>query len=283
MEPKTEQAPLPPRSGPRVWPFVLVLLLVAVGLGVWFVVAQPRGPVESVAVDAGTPVVAAPVDAGPALSLDDGDALLKKLAAPWSKEALYAKWLDALVLRQLVAATQLVAEGNSPRAAVPFISIAGSFAVREEEVPGSAPPPAKKKSKSKVPPPPREVRTFIATQSFARYDSIAAVFGSIDAAAAGEAWSKLEPFCDVAFGEISRPGTRFHDTLRTAFTKLLAVHVPEGEVELVPKGAVYAFKDPQLEALSAAQKHLVRMGAKNAQLVQAQLRQFAEHAKLELP
>ena len=275
MEPNTEQAPISKRKGPPAWLLVVVLLLAAAGVGVWFVLSQPRGPMDT-AVDAGLPMESAPIDAGPALSLDDGDALLKKVAALWSKEALYAKWLDALVIRQLVAATQLVAEGNSPRAAVPFIFIAGPFAVREELA-------KKKKSKSKIPPPPREERLFISTPSFARYDGITATFASIDAAAAGEAWAKLEPFCDVAFGEISRPGTRFHDTLRTALAKLLAVQVPEGELEVVPKGAVYAFKDPQLESLTAAQKHLVRMGAKNAQLIQEQLRQFAVHAKLEAP
>lgn len=275
MEPNTEQAPISKRKGPPAWLLVVVLLLAAAGVGVWFVLSQPRGPMDT-AVDAGLLMESAPIDAGPALSLDDGDALLKKVAALWSKEALYAKWLDALVIRQLVAATQLVAEGNSPRAAVPFIFIAGPFAVREELA-------KKKKSKSKIPPPPREERLFISTPSFARYDGITATFASIDAAAAGEAWAKLEPFCDVAFGEISRPGTRFHDTLRTALAKLLAVQVPEGELEVVPKGAVYAFKDPQLESLTAAQKHLVRMGAKNAQLIQEQLRQFAVHAKLEAP
>ena len=280
MEPKTEQVPIPPRKGPRAWPMVSVLvLLAAAAVGVWFVASQPRGPEESAAVDAGVAVVIEPLDAGPTLFLDDGDALLKKLAARWSKEAPYAKWLDALVIRQLVAATQLVAEGNSPRAATPFIFIAGPFAVREEQVPRPTPP----KKKSKVPPPPRVERLFISTASFARYDGVSASFGSIDAAAAGDAWSKLEPFCDVAFGEISRPGTRFHETLRAALAKMLAVHVPDGELEVVPRGAVYAFKDPQLESLSSAQKHLVRMGAKNAQLIQAQLRQFAAHAKLEAP
>lgn len=278
MEQTTEQAPLSPRKRPPVWPFVLVALMAITGVVVWRVALQPRGLVESVA-DAGEPLVP---DAGPALSLDDGDALLKRLAAGWSADPQFAKWLDAIVLRQLVAATQLVAEGSSPRAAVPFISIAGAFSVREEPLP-TAPPKPKPTSKKKAPPPPpREERLFIAVESYARYDAIALTFASIDAGSAGDVWARLEPFCEVASAEISRPGTRFHDTLRAAMKRLLSVDVPEGEIEVAPKGAIYVFKDPSLESLSAAEKQLVRMGPGNARRIQAQLRVFAAHAKLDV-
>lgn len=275
MDPTTEQQPVTPKRGPGIWVFAVIALVAIGGFVAWKVAFEPRGHQESPVADAGiTPEV---VDAGPGLSIDDGDVLLKKLGAGWSTDPAYSKWLDALVLRQLVAATQSVAEGSSPRLSLPFISIAGPFAVREE----SPPAPAKKKKKG-PPPPPRDERLFISPESYARYDAIVATFGSIDAAAAGDAWAKLEPFCDVAFGEIARPGARFHDALTAAIKRMLSVKAPDGDVEVVAKGAIYLYKDPALEALSPAEKHLLRMGAKNSQIVQAQLRAFAAHAKLEV-
>ena len=40
-------------------------------------------------------------------------------------------------------------------------------------------------------------------------------------------------------------------------------------------------KEPELEALSPAEKHLFRMGAKNAQVVQSSLKRFASAAGLK--
>jgi hypothetical protein len=39
-------------------------------------------------------------------------------------------------------------------------------------------------------------------------------------------------------------------------------------------GAVYAFSDPKLEALGPVEKHLLRMGPRNARLVQAKAREI---------
>jgi hypothetical protein len=39
---------------------------------------------------------------------------------------------------------------------------------------------------------------------------------------------------------------------------------------------VWAFADPELEALSAAEKHLLRMGPENARQVQEKLSELAE-------
>ena len=40
------------------------------------------------------------------------------------------------------------------------------------------------------------------------------------------------------------------------------------------RGASYAYADPRYEALTGAQKQLLRMGPANAQRVQARLREF---------
>lgn len=264
-----DSAPTPPPKRGPLWPFVLLIILVAGGFLAWRVLERPQTVfVPPQSPDAGVAVTEA-VDAAVPANLDDGDTQLRKLAAGWSSDPTFAKWLDLLSLRHLVAAAQLVADGASPRPALPFLSITGPFVVREVEAP--------KPAKGKVRPPPG---LFVATASYARYDGLLQVFGSVNAAAAGDAYAQLRPFCDAAFGEIGRPGKRFDDVLTAALRRVLEVKPIDGEVELVPKGAVYAFADPALEALSAAEKQVLRLGPENGRVLQRQLREFAAHAKL---
>ncbi|GMU59428.1 MAG: hypothetical protein AMXMBFR34_11910 [Myxococcaceae bacterium] len=280
--------PNPTPSAPRrrsSWPLALLVLLVAGAAGYFAVSAllPPRVPVETPppVVDAG---VAAAVDAGPVLPpIEDGDVLLKKLARDWSTDPLFGKWLDAASLRHLVAAVQAVADGESPRESLPFVSLAGRFSVREEAPP--APNKKKKpaKKKNKAPPPPGETRQYIAPESYARYDVPTKALTSVPAATAGAAYGQVRPFLDAAFAEMGRPGKRFDDVFTAALQRMLAVKVPAGEVEVVPKGLAYAFKDETLEGLKPAEKHLVRMGPQNGRAVQAWLRAFGESAKLLPP
>lgn len=259
------------------WPIVVIVVLVLVAAGAFFafrVLEEPRVDAEASVVHVGG---AQAGDAGPALSLDDGDALLKKLAAGWSSHALFLKWLESFGLRQLVAATQLVADGESPRPVLPFLSIAGPFVVREE-APVGRPARAGRRRRAPSPPP----RLFIAPESYARYDEMTRVVTSVNAEALGDAWAELSPYVAVAFGEIGRPGTHFDDILTVALRRLLTVDLPEGDVELVPEGAVYGYKDPKLQSATKAEKHLLRMGPKNARAIQVALRNFAAHAHLDL-
>lgn len=273
MEPNPTSAP--PRR--RAWPFVLVALVVLAGAGffAWRVLEPPRGPGETPAppVDAGV-AVAEPVDAGPGVSIDDGDALLKRLASGWSTDPLFAKWLDAASLRHLVAAVQAVADGESPRASLPFVAI-GGFTVREEPA-AVRKRPTKGKHRAPAPPP----RLFISTESYARYDVPTRALTSVPAATAGAAYAQVRPFLDAVFSEVGRPGTRFDDVFTAALQRVLAVPLPEGEVEVVPKGLAYAFKDESLERMSPAEKHMLRLGRTNASALQQWLRAFGESAGL---
>jgi len=125
-------------------------------------------------------------------------------------------------------------------------------------------------------------RRFISQASFKRYDALGKLVGSIDAAAAGDAYAQLLPYCDAVFAEIGVPGKKFEDQLAAAVRRVVNVKFPEGEVELVPKGAVYAYADPTLESLSAAEKQVLRLGPENGRILQRQLRAFAARAKLNL-
>jgi hypothetical protein len=59
--------------------------------------------------------------------------------------------------------------------------------------------------------------------------------------------------------------------------------VPTGPVEVIPKGALYAYADLRLEALSGAEKHLLRMGPENMRKVQTKLSEIASALGLRSP
>jgi hypothetical protein len=53
------------------------------------------------------------------------------------------------------------------------------------------------------------------------------------------------------------------------------VPVVDGDIALQPAGIGYAYADPRLETMSAAQKQLFRMGPDNVRAVQGKLREIA--------
>lgn len=268
--------PPPPTSfrRPSRWPWVVgALLLLGTPLALYLATREPAPPPPPPVVDAGPP--APPVDAGPPRSLPEGDALLRKLLASLGAPAALLSWLEGDdVLRRLVAAVNLIAEGQSPRPMLTFFPVKGAFQARE--VLGPLPPRPKK-----GPPPPRPARYFVARASYQRYEGVSAALDALDAAAAGRVYGDLRPFLDAAYREIGRPDTHFDDVLVKAAGVLLAVRWPPGEVELTPSGAVWLYADPALEALAPAQKHLLRMGPAYGGTVQKQLRAFLAAAGLQ--
>jgi len=96
-------------------------------------------------------------------------------------------------------------------------------------------------------------------------------------------YARLYPLCQRAYGELGYPNRYFNDRLIDVIDHLLATPEVKGPIKLVPpdvKGPVklerpwvmYEFADPELEARSAGQKILIRMGAGNAARVKAKLR-----------
>jgi hypothetical protein len=252
---------------------LLVALAVLVGAGVWYSVQRmkaqppppvaPPPPVVAQVPDAGTPIPQGP------LSVAEGDAKVREWVGPLSQDPELAKWLalEGLLQRFTTAVTN-IADGESPRMVLSFLAPTEGFKVVETPV---------KTPKGK----PRQVKTTIGPKSYERYDTVAHVMGSVDVPGVRHAWVNLKPLVERVYVEIAPPGRTFDQTLNQAIQNLLAVPVPQGDVEVVPKGNLYAYTDPKLEGLSQAQKHLLRMGPKNMQIVQRRLTEL--HTALSLP
>ncbi|QSQ15585.1 DUF3014 domain-containing protein [Myxococcus landrumensis] len=199
--------------------------------------------------DAGAPVA----PSAPEASLPESDGRVRELASRMSEAEELSKWLQEKdLVRRVTAAVNNVAAGDSPRMVLGFLRPAEAFQVVE----------AKDKTLT------------IDPKSHARYDLVARVVDTFDAQVAGSMYRDLKPLIDQAHREIAPPGQAFDSTFSHAIQHLLAVPVPEGALEVRPHGGFYVYVSPELEGLSAAQKHLLRMGPQNIRLIQAKLREL---------
>ncbi|AKQ66252.1 hypothetical protein A176_003164 [Myxococcus hansupus] len=206
--------------------------------------AVPAAPTERVADVAPAPATV------PEVSLTEQDAEIRSHASQLSPDPELARWMNEKdLVRRFTAAVTSIAEGASPRTMLGFLAPTGAFSVTE--VDGT---------------------TVIDPASYARYDTVARVIGSIDTQSAASVYRELKPLIDQANAEIAPPGQTFNSSLSAAIQHLLKVPVQEGPVEVIPEGALHAYAAPELEDLSPAQKHLLRMGPKNMRLIQAKLR-----------
>ncbi len=246
------------RRSRRTRLLVIAVVLVVIGVPAVVVYLRWKDSQKTASVapppESAATAQAPPAPTPPAVDAAQGEALLRDLASKLSSSPELAKWLaEDGILRRLVAAVNLVAEGNSPRPVVAFLAPSGGFAVVRENR-----------------------HLYASPRSYARYDFIARVLGSIDPVAAAKAYGQLKPFFEAAFSEVGRPGRTFDAALHDAIKNLTSTPVPNTDPELQEKGLFYAYIDPALEQLGPAQKHLLRTGPKNARPIQDWLNKFVK-------
>jgi hypothetical protein len=78
-----------------------------------------------------------------------------------------------------------------------------------------------------------------------------------------------------AYRELGYPAGNFHQTLYRAIIEILRTPVVEDAIAVEKNITTYIYKDPKLEDLDDVQKHLIRMGPENLQLIQVKLREIA--------
>lgn len=190
-------------------------------------------------------------------SLDESDGLVRDLAKDLSRDPQFSSWLTTPdLLRTLTAVVENVVTNENPRPHLGFLAPKQPFAVIQ-----------------------REGRTFIDPESYRRFDGLAEAVASIDAAGSARVYGQLEPLFALAYRELGHPQGGFAKSLRNAVDLLAHTPIPEGDVQVRPvlrPVLVYELSDPRLEALSPAQKALLRMGPANARKVQAKLAELAD-------
>jgi hypothetical protein len=202
-----------------------------------------------------------PAETRPEVQLAGTDPRVRELLRGLSSDAEFLRWLSAEdLVRRFVSATHAVAEGQSPRTQLSFLAPTGGFRVTR-----------------------RAGRTVIAPETYARFDGIARAFASVNTQGVQRVYQEMKPLLEAAHAELAPPGRTLDQVLTRAIGRLTHVAVPTGTVEVIPKGALYSYADPRLEALGSAEKHLLRMGPENMRKVQTKLAEIASALGLPSP
>ncbi|RIK99773.1 MAG: DUF3014 domain-containing protein [Proteobacteria bacterium] len=190
-----------------------------------------------------------PVEVPP---LAESDGFVREQVGPLSPHPALASWLAQGDLAQRFAASvDNVAEGKSPRAHLRFLRPREPFRVLGTD------------ANPRVDP-----------ASYARYDAIADVVESLDAAACASVYRRLALLFQQAYEALGYPDRRFDERAVAAIDVLLAAPVLEESPPLVRHVGRYHWADPELQRAPDAVKQLLRMGPRNVARVQAKLREL---------
>jgi Protein of unknown function (DUF3014) len=125
--------------------------------------------------------------------------------------------------------------------------------------------------------------TSLSAENFKRYEPFVRLVEKVDSARAVALYVRFYPLVQEAYQELGYPDKYFNDRLIEVIDHLLATPDLAGPVRLtLPRVAesikldrpwvLYEFADPELEARSAGQKMLIRMGFDNEARLKVKLR-----------
>ena len=268
---RSEQAPItvpPPRSANYgVWAIALAAAVVVAGAA-WYITSRkqfsppPPAATVSPAPPATVPerpeaprVQALDVDLPP---LPQTDPIVRELVARLSSHPTIAAWLATKgLIANFTLATLTIAEGRTPARLLRPIAPRGRFQTASSRD-----------------------GLFVDPRSYERYNPHGEAIAALDPAGTASLYLTLKPRITDAYKELGFPDGDFDRVLERAIGVLLRTPALDENLMLVPKGVTYAYIDPTMQSLPAAQKQLLRLGPRNGQIVRGKLEEVA--ALLEL-
>lgn len=185
--------------------------------------------------------------------LDDSDVEVRKSIRRIAFSPKLSEWLSAdHLIRRFVMLVDNIARGNIPRKQFAFLAPSERFQVKES-------------SKGLI----------IDPRSYQRYDDYADFLAGMDVSAAADLYRHWGPLIDAAYDELGNPQRSFDSALVQAIEHLQSTPILEDDVFLIRPSVMYKFKDSEIEALSRAQKQLLRTGPRNTRIIQSKLAEFA--------
>jgi hypothetical protein len=130
---------------------------------------------------------------------------------------------------------------------------------------------------------PLEQARVLGEGDFRRYEPLVRAVEGLDTQAAIGLYWRLYPLFEQAYGELAPDPPYFNDRLVEVIEHLLQTPSTAAPLRVLPVGSVYRFEDPRLEACSAGQKLLLRMGPANAARIAEKLRQVRKLLALRPP
>jgi hypothetical protein len=113
--------------------------------------------------------------------------------------------------------------------------------------------------------------TVVAEANAARYEPLVHLFETFDAQRLLYVYVDWYPRFQDAYRELGYPQGHFNDRLVEAIDTMLATPVLREPPAVTQPKVLWEFADPDLEALPAGQKLMLRMGPANAERVKARL------------
>ncbi len=223
---------------------------------------QVRHPIEEARPEPAKPPAEEPAQhAAPLPPLDKSDPLvLEALATIVARASLGVLLEDTGIIRRVVATVDNLPRQKAPSRSWPVKPTAGRFTTTGS---GAA--------------------VHLSPENDRRYEPFLRAMEAADTGKLVALYARLYPLFQRAYAELGYPNRYFNDRVIDVIDHLLATPDVRGPIRVVPpevKGPIklerpwvmYEFADPALEARSAGQKILLRMGAGNAARVKAKLR-----------
>ena len=255
------------QRGAEFWVPVLAILVIVVAAAAYYylqsrepaltlppqVTAQPPAPPAPAEPE---PAIRHPLDtsaqpAAPSLpTLANSDSMMREsVAGLIGRKAFTENVIPAQLVRRIVATVDNLPRPTAPRRMMPLQPVPGAFLAAASGDNATIDP-----------------------ANFARYTPYVHVLESVNAHALVQTYVHAYPLFQRAYEELGYPGKYFNDRLILAIDDMLATPELGGPVPLARPKVLYEFADPDLEARSAGQKILLRMGPENAAHVKAKLR-----------
>ena len=114
----------------------------------------------------------------------------------------------------------------------------------------------------------------ISADNAARYAPYVRLAASADVKQWVDVYVRFYPLFQSAYAELGKPNAYFNDRLIEVIDHLLDTPVVQEPIRLVQPKVFYLYADAELEALSAGQKILLRMGGANAEMIKTRLREL---------
>ena len=119
-----------------------------------------------------------------------------------------------------------------------------------------------------------EDNLFMSPDNHRRYTPYVRLAEAVNTRKLVAAYIHFYPLFQQAYKELGYPSGYFNDRLIEVIDDLLAAPDVPGPIKLVRPKVLYQFADPELEARSAGQRILIRVGRQNAARIKAKLKEL---------
>lgn len=235
----------------------LVAIAAAVGLALLFWPKKmaetppppPSGPTLAGKTGPDHPLPAPEPSAPPLPALADSDAfVIDALAGVVGEQAAHDYIATPGVVRRLVVTVDTLARDKVPMLTRAVGALPGALIVTRDGE-----------------------RIFLGEDNHSRYTPYVQVIAQLDVERLAALYRRIYPLLQQAYGDVGPPGAYFNDRVIAVIDDLLATPAVTGPIELEQPSVYFRYKDPSLEARSAGQRLLLRMGPANAAVIKGKL------------